>query len=181
MCSLGAIQSVPCNSCVTSGSRDTVVQPYYRELWSNFSGALRMKLTIAEKVKPFFFGTNRLFFVRSLPKSLSCFFCSVQLFNLIWRKISYDAMQQHRYAKFSGIFCLNYIFVIDAAGKQLISRSFLKHGVSAVTMAAHSLFFFKSNQIFTALISFTRSSNEAWLHCVRLDRPGNRTSDFLRR
>ena len=28
---------------------------------------------IAEKAKPFFFETNRLFFVRSLPKLLSCF------------------------------------------------------------------------------------------------------------
>ena len=30
MCSLGAIRSVPCNSCVTKGSRDTVVQSYYK-------------------------------------------------------------------------------------------------------------------------------------------------------
>ena len=30
-------------------------------------------LTIAEKMKPFFFKTNRLFFMRSLPKLLSCF------------------------------------------------------------------------------------------------------------
>ena len=29
-----------------------------------FSGALRLTLTIAEKKKPFFFETNRLFFVR---------------------------------------------------------------------------------------------------------------------
>ena len=38
-----------------------------------FSGALRLTLTIAEKVKSFFFETNRFFFVRSLPKLLSCF------------------------------------------------------------------------------------------------------------
>ena len=30
-------------------------------------------LTIAEKMKPFFFKTNRLFFMQSLPKLLSCF------------------------------------------------------------------------------------------------------------
>ena len=38
-----------------------------------FSGALRLTLTIAETKKPFFFETNRLFFMRSLPKRLSCF------------------------------------------------------------------------------------------------------------
>ena len=51
------------------------------------------------------------------------------------------------------MFCLNGIFVIDAAAvKQLVSRSFLKHGVSAVAMAAHN-FFFYLNQIFTVLVS----------------------------
>ena len=40
------------------------------------------------------------------------------------------------------MFCLNCIFIIDAAVKQLVSRSFLKHGVSAVAMAAHKFFFF---------------------------------------
>ena len=44
------------------------------------------------------------------------------------------------------------MFVIDAAVKQLVSRSFLKHGVSAVAMAAHNFFEsknfkIKSNQI----------------------------------
>ena len=53
-------------------------------------------LTIAEKNKPFLFETNRLFFVRSLPQLLSCFFCSVQLSNLISRNFHYDAMQQYR-------------------------------------------------------------------------------------
>ena len=49
------------------------------------------------------------------------------------------------------MFCLNCIFVIDAAAvKQLVSRSFLKYGVSAVAMAAHKLF---SNEIFTVLLS----------------------------
>ena len=53
-------------------------------LWCNntestFSGALRLTLwlTIAEKVLLFFFETNRLLFVRNLPKLLSCFFFSV--------------------------------------------------------------------------------------------------------
>ena len=46
-------------------------------------------------------------------------------------------MQQYRYFNFSDVFCLNYIFVIDAAVKQLVSRSFLQYGASAVTMAAH--------------------------------------------
>ena len=54
------------------------------------------------------------------------------------------------------MFCLNCIFVIDAAFaaavKQLVSRSFLKYGVSAVAMAAYK-FFFKSNQIFTEHLS----------------------------
>ena len=36
------------------------------------------------------FETNRLFFVRSLPKLL-CFFCSVQLSNLTSRNFHYDA------------------------------------------------------------------------------------------
>ena len=40
------------------------------------------------------------------------------------------------------VFCLNCVFVIDTAVKQLVSRSFLKHGVSAVAMAAHIFFFF---------------------------------------
>ena len=50
------------------------------------------------------------------------------------------------------MFCLNCIFAIDAAAeKQLVSRSFREHGVSAAAMAAHN-FFFKSNQIFTVLL-----------------------------
>ena len=54
-------------------------------------------------------------------------------------------MQQYRKSNFSDVFCLNCIFVIDAAAvKQLVSRSFLKYGVSAVGMGAHK-FFFKSN------------------------------------
>ena len=50
------------------------------------------------------------------------------------------------------MFCLNCIFVIDAAAvRQLVRRSFLKYGVSAVAMSAHIFFFF--NQIFTVLVS----------------------------
>ena len=48
-------------------------------------------------------------------------------------------MQQYRYFNFSDVFGLNCIFVIDAAVKQLVSSSFLKYGVSAVTKAAHKL------------------------------------------
>ena len=73
-------------------------------------------------------------------------------------------MQPYRYSNFSHVFFLNCIFVIDAAVKQLVglSRSFLKYGVSAVTMAAHNLSFL--NQIFTVgqLVSLTRCSTEAW-------------------
>ena len=47
-----------------------------------------LDLTIAEKMKPFFFGTNLLFFVRSLSKLLSCFFCFVQLFKFNLKKLS---------------------------------------------------------------------------------------------
>ena len=43
------------------------------------------------------------------------------------------------------MFCLNCIFVIDAAMKRLVSRSFLKYGVSAVIMVAQQLFFEKPN------------------------------------
>ena len=113
---------------------------------------LRLTLTIAEKVKPFFFETNRLFVVRSLPKLLSCiFFCSVQLSNLISRNFCYDTMQQYRCSNFSDVFCLNCNFVIDAAVKQLVSGSSLKYELSAVTMAAHKIFL--KNQIFAAIVS----------------------------
>ena len=118
-----------------------------------FSGALRLTLTIAERVTPFVFETNRLFFVRSLLKLLSRIFCSVQLCNLNSRNFYYDAMQQYRCSNFSDVFCLNCIFVIDAAAlMHLVSRSFLKYGVSAGTMAAHKIIFKKSNSIFTVLL-----------------------------
>ena len=48
-------------------------------------------------------------------------------------------MQQYQYFNFFDVFCLNYIFVIDAAVKQLVSRSFLKYGASAVTTTAHKI------------------------------------------
>ena len=61
-------------------------------------------------------------------------------------------------------FCMNCIFVIDAAAKHLISRSFLQCGVSAVTMAAHKNCFKQLNHIFITTYSFryTRCSAEAW-------------------
>ena len=64
-------------------------------------------------------------------------------------------MQQYRYSSFSDMLCLNCIFVIDAAVKQLVSRSFLKHGVSAVPMAAHNFFLIKSN--LRLVVSLNRS------------------------
>ena len=62
-------------------------------------------------------------------------------------------MQQFRKSNFSDVFCLNCMFVIDATVKHLISRSFLKCGVFAVTMAAHNNFLKKLNQIFISLLS----------------------------
>ena len=54
-------------------------------------------LTIAKKMKLFFYETNRVFFVRSLPTLLPVayhvFFGSVQLSNLISRNFHYVAMQ----------------------------------------------------------------------------------------
>ena len=50
-------------------------------------------LTIAEKnLFLLNFKTNRFFFVQSLPKLLSCFFCAVQLSNLTSRNFHYDAI-----------------------------------------------------------------------------------------
>ena len=71
------------------------------------------------KKKPLFFKTNRRLFVRSLPQLLPCFLCSVQHSNLISRNFHYDAMQQYRLSNFSGVFCLNCSFVIDATLKHL--------------------------------------------------------------
>ena len=79
------------------------------------------------------------------------FFCAVQLPNIISRNFYDDAMQQYRCSNFSDVFCLNCNFVIDAAVKPLVSGSFLKYGVSAVTIAAHKIFL--KNQTFTALVS----------------------------
>ena len=128
------------------------------------------------------------------------FFCSVQLSNLISRNFYYIVMQQYRYSNFSDVFFLNCVFVIDAAVKQLVSRSFLKYDVSVVTMAARKVFF--SNQTFTVclLVSLgvvpkrgsewqgqtpwlstwatqlrriVAAAASRWLHCVRFDLPGN--------
>ena len=99
------------------------------------------------------------------------------------------------------MFCLNRIFVIDAAVKQLVSRSFLKHGVSAVAMAARNSFLkIKSSLYDTCFIKLAavpkRDSEwrgptprfsawatqvrrnitavaSRWLHYDRFDRPGN--------
>ena len=59
-------------------------------------------------------------------------------------------MQQYWSSNFSNVFRWNCIFVIDAAAvKQLVSRSFLKYGVSAVAMAAHNFFL---NQMKSAVL-----------------------------
>ena len=65
-------------------------------------------------------------------------------------------MQQYRYSNFSDVFCLNCNFLINAAVKQLVSGSFLKYGVSAVTVAAHKIFL--KNQYFTVIVSL----NSLW-------------------
>ena len=86
------------------------------------------------------------------------FFLLAQLCNSTSRNFHYEASDaicdnsQYWESSFSDMFCLNCIFVFNAAVKQLVSGSFLKHAVSAVAMAAHK-FFFKSNQIFTVLVS----------------------------
>ena len=105
-----------------------------------------------------FFETNRLIFVRNLSQLKSRFFCSVQLSNLISRNFHYDAMQQYRWSNFSDMFSLNCIFLIDAAVKHLISRSFFKCGVSAVSMAALKNCFKTLNQTFITTYSFRYSS-----------------------
>ena len=89
------------------------------------------------KSETFLFCNEPTFLRAELAKTAVMFFRSVQLSNLISRNFYDHAMQQYRYFNFSDVFCLNYIFVIDAAVKQLVSRSFLKYGASAVTMAAH--------------------------------------------
>ena len=52
-------------------------------------GSQHSPLDDCRKTETFFF-TNFLFFLRSLPKSLSCFFCSVHLSHLISRNYHYD-------------------------------------------------------------------------------------------
>ena len=91
------------------------------------------------KSETFLFCNEPTFLRAELAETAVMFFRSVQLSNLISRNFYYHAMQQCRYFNFSDVFCLNYIFVIDAAVKQLVSRSFLQYGASAVTMAAHKI------------------------------------------
>ena len=123
-----------------------------------------MTMTIAEKVKPFFFETNRLFFAERAETAVMLF-RSVQLPYLILRNFYYHAMQQYRYSNFSHVFCLNCIFVIDAAVKQLVSRSFLKY-IRCICSNCGSTQI--KNQIFTVglLVSLTRGSTEAWWRVV---------------
>ena len=90
-------------------------------------------------------------------------------------------MQQYRKSNFSEMFCLNCIFVIDATVKLLIRRSFLKCGVSAVTMAAHKHFFNKieSNLHYTRFITLAvvpKRGNEWRGPTPRLIAPGQRRS-----
>ena len=136
------------------------------------------------------------------------FFLSVQLSNLISRNFYYDTMQQYRYSNFADVFCLNCNFVIDATVKQLVNGSSRKYEVSAVTMAAHKFFFFKSNlhcnRFIKLAVALQRRSEcrgptprlnawttqlrrnvaavaSHWILYVRFDRPGNGTSDLPHR
>ena len=58
------------------------------------------------------------------------------------------------------VFCLNCIFVINAAVKQLLSRNFLNCDVSAVTTAARKIKKKKLNQIFITLVIVPKRGNE---------------------
>ena len=103
------------------------------------------------KKKPFF-KSNRLFFVRGLPQLVSRI--SV-LFNFVIKsRETFITMRCNNTGSPTFLMCcLNCIFFIDATVKHLISRSFLKCGVFAVTMAAHKHFFIKLHQIFIILVS----------------------------
>ena len=81
------------------------------------------------------------------------YFCFIQLCSLISRNFHYDQMQIYRKSNLFRCVLLELHFVIDATVKHLISRSFLKCGVSAETMAAHKHFCIKLNQIFIILVS----------------------------
>ena len=100
------------------------------------------------KSETFLFCHEPTFLRAKLAETVIMFFRSIQLSNLMSRNFYYHEMQQYRYSNFSHAFCLNCIFVIDAAVKQLVSRSFLKYGASAGTMATHKIFFFL-NEIFS--------------------------------
>ena len=71
-------------------------------------------------------------------------------------------MQQYRYSNFSDVFCLNCNFVIDAAVKQLVSRSFQKYGASD-----------RPIDWTTQIRRNVAAVASRWLPCVRFDRPGN--------
>ena len=112
-------------------------------LWCNNRSAVKLfwcaALDDCRKSEIFLFWNEPTFLRAELAATAVLFFRSVQLSNLISRNFYYHAMQQYRYFNFSDVFCLNYNFVIDAAAKQLVSRSFLKYDSSAVTMAAHKI------------------------------------------
>ena len=110
---------------------------FYSAKPGNPGGAL--DVDDCRKSETFLFCNEPTFLRAELAETAVMFFRSVQLSNLISRNFYYHAMQQYRYFNFSDVFWLNYIFVIDAAVKQLVSRSFLKYGASAVTMAAHKI------------------------------------------
>ena len=168
-------------------------------------------LTIAKKMKPFLILKRTDF--SSSGAGRNCYhvflFCPTFQFNL--EKLSLRCVgcdtQQYRQSSFSDVFCLNCIFVIDAAVKQLVSRSFPKRGVSAVAMAAHISFLIKSNLHCTRFITLAvvpkrgsewwgttprlsawatqvqrnvTAAASHWLHYVRFDRPGNRTPNLSR-
>ena len=109
-------------------------------------------LTIAEKRNLLFLKRTDFSSCRACRNCYHVFlFCSTLYFNL--EKLSFRCDQQYRKSNFSDVFCLNCNFVTDATVKHLTSRSFLKCGVSAETMAAHIHFFIKLNQIFIILVS----------------------------
>ena len=117
-------------------------------------------LTIAEK-NPFL-SRRTDFFSCGACRNYFFLFCSTFRFNLEKLSIRRDAAIP--VSPTFLIVLLELHFVIDAAVKQLVSRSFLKCGVSAVTMVAHNFFFL--NRINSSLYSFhyrpTRCRTEAW-------------------
>ena len=103
------------------------------------TGSLRLRLTIAETVKPFLKRTD----FSSCGACRNCChvfpFGPTFLFNFEKLLLPFEATIPVQYSNFSDVFCLNCIFVIHVAMKHWVSRSFLKYGVSAVTMAARKI------------------------------------------